>query len=121
MNTQKSKVDFAAIHKMADAAGKAAALALTPNPMIVRSADGAKSWLVPDGVCGFSWIEFPGNTAWGRWTKKTGLSRAGYPKGLCMWVHDYNQSMQKKEAYARAYAAKLREKGIEAWAQSRMD
>lgn len=122
MNTQKSKVDFEAIHKMADAAGKAAVLALTPIPTVTTQfgGDRGESGLVPDGACGFAWVKFSGNTFWGRWAKKTGLAKPAYQKGLSIWISDYNQSLQKKEAYAQAYASKLREKGINAWVQTRM-
>jgi hypothetical protein len=38
-----------------------------------------------------------------------------------MWVFDYNQSMELKEAYAHAYAKVLRDAGFNAYANSRMD
>lgn len=124
MKTQRSKVDFLSIHRQADAAGMAAGLALEPHPMIVSTQFGSsdqKSWFVPDGVCGFAWVEFPGNTSWGRWAKAAKIARPNHPRGLCIWVSQFNQSMQKKEAYARAYVEVLRKHGIECHMQSRMD
>lgn len=124
MNTQKDKRDFGAIYTQAHAAGMAAGLALTPNAMVVTTQSGSgpqKSWFVGDGVCGFAWVEFPGNTSFGRWASKNGKARAGYPKGLCVWVSEFNQSMQKKEAYARAFAQVLRSHYIACHVGSRMD
>lgn len=118
------KPDFLAIHREAHAAGAEAAKKCQPNAMVVTTEFGSapqKSWYVPDGVCGFAWVEFPGNTAWGRWTKEAKVARPHYPKGLCIWVSDYNQSMQRKEAYARGYAEVLRQHGINCHAGSRMD
>lgn len=123
-------MDFAAIHKQAHEAGHAAATGMTPTPMIVGTAIGLSdridptkpTYFVDDGVCGFAWIAFKGNTAWGRWAKKQGLARSHYPSGLCIWVRDYNQSMQRKEAYANAYARVLQANGItDAYPGSRMD
>jgi len=124
-------MNYEALHKIADEAGKAAAEALRPVPMVVGQAkslfsneiDPAKpTYFVPDGVCGFAWIWFRGNTGWGRWARKAGLARSSYPSGLQISVHDYNQSMQKKEAYAQAYASVLRGYGVEeAFAASRLD
>lgn len=122
-------MNFQAIHDQAHAAGHAAATGMTPTPMVVGTAIGFSNqldrtkptYLVEDGVCGFAWVAFAGNTAWGRWAKKAGIARAHYPKGLCVWVRDYNQSMQRKEAYATAYAQVLRDNGIDAYPGSRMD
>jgi hypothetical protein len=123
-------MNYEALHKLADDAGKLAAEALRPVPMIVGQAkslfgneiDPAKpSYFVADGVCGFAWVKFKGNTPWGRWAKKAGLARSSYPSGLQISVSAYNQSMQKKEAYAQAYAKVLRDNGVDAYADSRLD
>lgn len=122
--------NFQALWAEADAAGKAAAEACTPRPMLVGTAKGLFDdsfdesqpvYYVADGVCGFAWITFKGNTAFGRWAKAAGLARKGYPSGLAYWVRGYGQSMQKKEAYAQAFAATLRAAGVTAYAESRMD
>lgn len=125
-----SATKFKALWAEADAAGKAAADACTPRPMIVGEAkslfgseiDYSKpTYYVADGVCGFAWVSFKGNTAFGRWAKQAGLASKGYPTGLQLWVRGYGQSMQRKEAYAQAFAETLRTAGITAYAQSRMD
>lgn len=111
--------DFERLHNEADAAGKAAAEACRPTPMVVTQ--GERHWFINDGVCGFAWVRFAGNTAWARWAKKRGLAGKSYPSGCSIWVSDYNQSMQLKESYARSYAQVLRNHGIEAYVGSRMD
>lgn len=122
--------NFAKIVKEADAAGKAAVASMAPiEPMIVAEHDNPlndasavkKAWVVPDGPCGFAWIHFAGNSAFGKWAKKAGIARSDYPKGLCVWVGAYNQSIAKKEVYAAAYAGVLNKHGIDAYSMSRMD
>lgn len=41
--------------------------------------------------------------------------------GLQYWVSQGGQSMQRKEAFARAFASVLKANGIDAFADSRMD
>lgn len=129
----KTATGYQALIQKADAAGKAAAEACTPTPMIVGTAkaifgpgsdeiDYAKpTYYVGGGVCGFAWIWFKGNTGFGRWAKKAGLASAAYGGGLQYRVSGYGQSLERKEAYARAFAGVLTEAGITAYAQSRMD
>ena len=117
---------FASIHKVAHEAGLEAGLNVLPVPMTVCEADlmgnpVGRSWTVSEGACGFAWVTFAGNTPWGRWAKAQGIASKGYPKGLQIWVSEFNQSVDRKEAYAQAYAKVLREHGIEAYAQSRLD
>jgi len=112
---------FREIFFEADAAGKAAVSTATINPMVVRNPQTKEEWFESDGPCGFAWIHFAGNTAFGRWAKQQGFARPDYPKGLSYWVHDYNQSIQKKETYANAFANVLQSYGIKAYANSRMD
>lgn len=122
---------FRAIWDAADKAGKAAAAAKVPVPMFVgtpthplgNDIDPTQPiYHVPDGVCGFAWVKWKGNTSWGRWTAKEGLARKSYEGGLSYWISDYGQSMERKEAYAYAFAAVLQENGIaDAYAASRMD
>lgn len=122
--------NFEALYNKANEAGKAAVAGFTPTPMVVGTASSFFSdkidhnkpvYTVPDGVCGFAWIKFKGNTPFGKWAKKTGIAKPGYPNGLQIWVSAYNQSMEKKEQYAQAFAKVLKENGIDAYADSRMD
>ena len=122
--------DFATVWAAAHEAGHGAATAITPRTVVFGSpstplgsdVDYSKPFYVEtEGVCGFAWVEFAGNTAFGRWAKSAGLARKGYPKGLSYWVSGYGQSMERKEAYAQAFADVLRGSGIKAYAASRMD
>lgn len=107
----------------AEAAGKAAAAAAVPVPMVVswREGSAVRQEFVEGGVCGFGWVEIPGNTAFGRWMKKVGKARPTYPKGLYVSNGLMTQSMARNEAYAIAYANVLEAAGLEARACSRID
>jgi hypothetical protein len=125
--------DFQQLHNEAHDAGMAAVRNTYCVPMIVQQhADPLNDnspvvyqEQVDDGVCGFAWISFPGNDTHGRWAKGKrfawGSCREGYPKGLQISVSLFNQSMQKKEAYAVAYAKYLRDRGVKAHADSCLD
>jgi hypothetical protein len=91
-----------------------------PIPMYVID-QGIPIDRIDDGACGFAWIAFPGNTSFGKWAKKQGLARSHYPSGLCVWVSQFGQSVDRKSAFAGAYAKVLKDNGIEAYAGSRLD
>ena len=125
-----SATKYAALAKKAHEAGLAAAAAKTPTPMIVGEAkslfndeiDYSKpTYYVPSGICGFAWVFVKGNTGFGRWAKKTGIARPGYPTGLNIRATVGGQSYELKMAYAQAYAAVLQEAGITAYAEGRLD
>ena len=117
---------FDSLYNAAHMAGLDAATAMTPTPMAVQNADifgnrfGPVS-VIADGPCGFAWVAFKGNTAFGRWAKKMGVAKKAYGGGLQIWISDFNQSMERKYAYARAFADTLNEAGIDAYASNRMD
>lgn len=125
----KKKINYEEIFNAAVEAGKKAAEEHVPTPMIVEehsnplddSSPVKERHIVSDGVCGFAWIKFNGNTGFAKWMKKEGHASKSYPSGLSYWVYAYNQSMEKKEKFARAFADVLRNNGIKAYAQSRMD
>jgi hypothetical protein len=128
--TKTSPQYFQLLFAQADAAGKAAAESAVPAPMIVGEEtapfngviDYTKpTYFVSEGLCGFAWVSFKGNTAFGRWAKKTGKATKAYGGGLQIWVSSYGQSVTRKEAYAQAFATVLRDAGIEAYAGSRLD
>lgn len=118
---QAKNAEFAALLDIAHARGIQAGRDCRPIPMVVSTASGIEIECVDDGACGFAWIVIPGNTAFGRWAKKEGRARAHYPRGLCFWVSDFGQSVDRKSAYAGAFAQVLRNAGIEAYADSRLD
>ena len=54
--------------------------------------------------------------------KKEGIGKTdSFEGGYMIWISAYNQSLQKKEAYAVAFAEVLSKNGIRAYAMSRMD
>lgn len=110
---------FAEIHTAAHAAGIAAGQAARAQMVKAVDRDGTESEAFP--ICGFAWVNFAGNTAWGRWAQRNSVARAQYPTGLCVWVHAFNQSYDCKLAYAEAYASVLKSHGIDAYADGRLD
>lgn len=121
---------FETIWAEADAAGRARAEATKPTPMVVTeranplddTSAPVRSWYVPSGVCGFGYVKFPGNTAFGRWAKKTGRARPGYPTGLYASSPLMTQSYELNSAWAYGFADSLRSNGIDrAYAETRLD
>lgn len=112
---------FAELIERAHYKGMQAGRECRPIPMAVCDSTGQMIECVDDGACGFAWIVFPGNTAFGRWAKKTGIARPNYPSGLCIWVREFGQSVDRKSAYAGAFAQTLKDAGINCYANSRLD
>ena len=129
---------FKNICNKADAAGKSAVEKLEVVPMLVGQEtsffsgklDHTKpTYYVADGVCGFAWVnvypQYKGNTRLGKEERKVlemaGFRKNDYEKTYQLWISAFNQSMQKKETYARAYAEVLRENGLKSYSGSRMD
>lgn len=79
--------------------------------------------IVEDGVCGFAWINIkPARGKFVNYLKKIGMGRSdSYYGGYTVWVTEYGQSMERKEAYARAFAKVLQDYGMKAYGMSRMD
>ena len=128
----KSKDEmFEGIFAEAMEAGRKAAEALTPTPMVVGHAVGILGneidyskdvYYVEDGVCGFAWVNVtPATSSFARWLKKTEKAHKSYYGGVDVWIGDYNQSMQKKEAHAHAMAKIFTKYGFTAYGMSRMD
>ena len=134
--TRKAKVAaFEAAFAKAAAAGKAAGEAAKPQAMMVSEPSNPLAagysppkamWYVPEGVCGFAWVKVsPGNSPFANWLKKNKLARKAYSGGVEIWISDFNQSMDRKEACASAMAKVLNEElagsGLQIYANSRMD
>ena len=118
------------IYQAAQQAGYQAVQAAAIAPMIVQqranplddSSRLQREYYVSDGVCGFaSVIVKPANCKFAKFLKEKGLGRKHYYGGLSMSVQDFNQSLQKKEAFAHAFAKVLNDNGITAYTESRMD
>jgi hypothetical protein len=126
------ETEYQVIYNNARIAGIEAVQKCNPTPMIVGTPTTMfgndidytqKTYYVADGVCGFAWVSVrPGNCPFANWLKKSGLGRPDrYAGGVCIWISEFNQSMQKKESYAYAFCSVLRNCGIKAYANSRMD
>lgn len=102
-------------------AGLAAHEAARPTPMMVSGM--GQTYHVPDGACGFAWVNvhgIKGNTRIGKMLKARGFEKS-YTGGLQYWISTMTQSVARKEAYAEAMAGVLRSHGITAYADSRFD
>lgn len=112
-------------------AGLQAGKEALPEPMVVRDTQSDKTWYVGEGVCGFAWVEFKGNTKFARTVKEMfqGSERNGvvmygngYPSGKQLWITAFNQSYDRKSAMAGKMAQVLRERGYaDVYAGGRLD
>lgn len=126
-------MNYQAIHNECHEAGMIAGANVKANPIVVGESttpfgndiDYTKpTYTIDDGPCGFAWINiYPGNCKLANAYKKLGLARPAYGGGVQVWVHEFNQSHDRKYAYAQAYAIKLRElTGVERiYSNSRLD
>lgn len=126
-------MNYQTIHNECHEAGMIAGANVRVNPMLVGEATSIFSneidynkptYILDDGPCGFAWVNiYPGNCKLANQYKKLGLARPAYGGGVQMWVHEFGQSVDRKYAYAQAYAAKLQElTGVERiYADSRLD
>lgn len=131
MKNTKRDDQFEAIYNEAMEAGRQAAMGTTPTPMVVGHAKSIlgggidysqPTYYVSEGVCGFAWVNVtPGTSSFARWLKKTGKAHKSYYGGVDIWIGDYNQSLDRKEAHAGAMAKVLQGYGIKCYPMSRMD
>lgn len=110
------------LHAAAHRAGMAAGMAAQPDPMTVVDGTTGTAWTVPDGPCGFAWINIPARGSFARWALDCGLMRKSCVEpGAFLRVHEFGQSVARKAAYAKAYAEHLSRAGIDATYGSRLD
>jgi len=120
------------IYTQAVQAGIQAGSDAVPTPMVVGTPTSIlgsdidftkKTYFVPDGVCGFAWVKIrPNRGKFVAWLKSENIGRANsYEGGYDISVREFGQSLERKEAYAEAFAKVLRENGINAYACSRID
>lgn len=127
----KQDKEFKILWNEARIAGLQAGAASTPIPMVVAQHSNVaddrspvtQAFFVEGGVCGFATIRVrPANSAFANWLKKNNLGRTSqYSGGVSVHVHDFGQSLTRKEAYAYAFAEVLCKAGITASAESRID
>jgi len=111
----------AKLYRKANEAGLWALQVCTPSPMNVT--DGVQVWHETEGMCGFAWVNIkPARGPLVAYLKSQDIGRTDdYYGGYTVWVHEGNQSVDRKRAYAAAFAKVLRDAGLEAYAHSRLD
>jgi hypothetical protein len=126
----KTEAQCLELFTKAHEAGNAAVAALNVRPMIVTqhadplndSSAVERAWYVADGVCGFAWVVIkPANSKFSKWLIGRRMARVSSEGGVRMWISDFNQSYQKKSAYADAFAKVLSDAGIRCYSDSRLD
>lgn len=121
-------MEFREIYIAAHEAGMAAVEKAQVAPMIVQAhanpmddnSPVVKSYFVEDGVCGFASVIVK-NIKFANFLKKNNIGRKNWSTGYAINVSAFNQSLQKKEAYAYAFASVLKSNDIDAYVDSRMD
>jgi len=84
--------------------------------------DFSKKTYILDGLCGFAWVNIsPARGAFVNWLKAQGIGSKGYYGGYEIWVREFGQSVDRKAAFASAFAEVLNKYGINAYGQSRLD
>ena len=125
-----AKTDNEAIFQAADKAGKAAADACIPIPMMVCQHKNVmddnspilKEWYVPSGVCGFASVVIEdGRSGFAKYLKAKHGAGKHYYGGMEYWCGGYGQSMERKEAYCHAFCRVVSDAGIKCRTWSRMD
>lgn len=120
---KKTAREVARDWNIAHTAGMEAVARVRPTikPMVVSGL--GQSYIVPDGVCGFAWLEiYPARGSLVTFLKKSGIGSVSHYH-RCYWINisQFNQSLAMKEAYAQAVAESLRASGYEVYAGSRID
>ena len=126
-----SKVHCEKLLERAHLMGMDAGRGSTPTPMIVGSPstpfgsdiDYSKpTHFVESGVCGFAGVVIkPARGKFVSYLKGLGMGHKHYYGGYYVPVSEFGQSLERKEAYARAYAKVLSEEGMNCYVDSRMD
>lgn len=112
---------FQEVIDKAYAAGIEAGKNARPIPMYVID-QGIPIDRIDDGACGFAWVTVtPATSSFAIWAKKQGIMRRAYGGGVMYWVSSFGQSVDRKSAFAGAFAKVLRENGINAFAGDRLD
>jgi len=129
INNRAKETAFQNLFTEAYIAGQQAGSCHTPRPMHIVEADifgkplaNATVWEEPEGMCGFAWVVIrPATSSFARWLLKNKLARTGYTGGLHIRISEYNQSVERKLAHARAMAKVLCDAGFDAYPDSRLD
>lgn len=96
-----------AIFRLADQAGIAAIAASVPRPLVVEGS------VYMEGLCGGARIVVSdARRGFARWLKTSGKGHRSYPGGWAIAARQDDQSAERAEAYATAFATVLRRNGI---------
>ena len=95
----------------------------TPTTLFGSEIDySKKTYFVEGGVCGFAGVVIkPARGKFVSYLKSIGIGNKHYYGGYYVSVHEFGQSLTRKEAYADAYAKVLSEAGMSCYVDSRMD
>ena len=123
---------FRNIWSLANKAANKAGSEVTPTPMRIGLTVGFGNQIVPgteetinEGVCGFASLKLKGRGKFAFWLKENGYARKGVYGGLHVpsySLYDNNtQSYERKVEAMGAASTVLREYGISAFVESRLD
>ena len=108
------------LYDLAHNRGLNAASGVTPKPMIVR--DGIRTFEVAGGPCGFASVRImPARGKLVSWLKSNKIGYKSYQGGWTIPCHEFGQSMELKEVYAREMVKAFQEHGLNVYFESRMD
>jgi len=75
-----------------------------------------------EGLCGHAWLRIPdARRDFARWLVKTGRGNKHYKSGAQYFADVDSQSLDRKKAYAMAFATVLRHNGIHCEVETRLD
>jgi hypothetical protein len=93
-----------------------------PTTPLGNDIDYSKPTYVLDGLCGFAWVNIsPARGAFVNYLKSRDVGSKAYYGGYEIWVQEFGQSVDRKSAFAGAFAEVLNKYGITAYAGSRLD
>lgn len=94
----------------------------SPTTPLGSDIDFSKKTYILDGLCGFAWVTIsPARGAFVNWLKSQEIGSKGYYGGYEIWVREFGQSVDRKSAFAGAFAGVLEKYGITAYTGSRLD
>jgi hypothetical protein len=93
-----------------------------PTTPLGGNIDYSKPTYILDGLCGFAWVDiFPARGSFVTFLKSQGIGDKNYNSGYGIWIKEFGQSVDRKYAFAQAFAEVLQKYGIRAYAGSRLD
>ena len=120
-------IDYEAVHAKADLAGLEAGRNVDAEKYVVVD-EATEKVSEPFELCGFATVQVKGaNKGFGKWLANNDGDKDSYNGGACLYVDYFDQSWERKGAYANAYAktatALLKEQGEDAdiWTTNIMD